>query len=73
MKIIITFHTTYDSLKAETVLINADINIKIRPIPRHISSDCGLGIEAKVEDKEQILEVLQNNDVEYEGIYDLEG
>lgn len=72
MGIIITFHTTYDSLKGETVLINAGLKIKIRPIPRHISSDCGLGIEGKIEDKDKIIEVLEENGVEYEGIYNLE-
>ena len=72
MKIIITFYTTYDSLKAEEVLKEAGLKINVRPIPREISSDCGLGIGGDIEDKEKILQVLNDSQVEYDNIYELD-
>lgn len=71
MKIIVTFYTTYDSLKAEEVLKEAGIKINVRPIPREISSDCGLGIGGDLGDKEKIIDVLNKSEVEYDSIYQL--
>lgn len=72
MKLIITFYTTYDSLKAEEVLKEAGLKINVRPIPREISSDCGLGIGGEVEDREKIIEALNRFQVEYDNIYELD-
>lgn len=72
MKIIITFYTTYDSLKAEEVLKEAGLKINVRPIPREISSDCGLGIGGDFVDKGRIIEVLNKSQVEYDNIYELD-
>ncbi|QNO15150.1 DUF3343 domain-containing protein [Alkalicella caledoniensis] len=69
MKIIITFYTTYDNLKAEELLSNEQIPIRVKPVPRHISSDCGLAIEGNIEDKTKIEEVLQRNEIEYENVH----
>lgn len=72
MNIIITFHTTYDNLKAEEFLTGKGISIKVKPLPRHLGSECGLVIEGKLEDKNIIEETLRLNEVEYENIHIIE-
>ncbi len=69
MKIVITFFTTYYNLKAEEVLLKASVPIKVRPVPREISSDCGLAIEGRLEDKERIEDILKRSNVEFEAIH----
>lgn len=69
MKLLVTFNTTFDSLKAEQSLLSEGVNIRIRPIPRHISSDCGLCIEGDEGDRERILDCLYKSEVEYDKIH----
>ena len=41
---IILFHTTQAAIRAEKVLEQAGIKTKLLPVPRHISSDCGISL-----------------------------
>ncbi|WP_350343551.1 DUF3343 domain-containing protein [Proteinivorax tanatarense] len=68
-KLLITFPTTYDSIKAEEVLKQHDVSLRVRPVPREISSDCGLAIQCELDIEEQALRFLKENEVEVEGIH----
>lgn len=39
---VILFHTSSHALRAEKVLKQEDIPCKLVPVPRHLSSDCGV-------------------------------
>ena len=68
-KLLITFPTTYDSIKAEEVLKQNKVSLRVRPVPRDISSDCGLAIQCEKKDEEQALKLLEQNEVEVESTH----
>ena len=39
---VVLFHTTSAAMRAEKVLKNAGIAVKLIPTPRELSSDCGI-------------------------------
>jgi hypothetical protein len=42
------FHTIHEVLKAEKILKKSAIEIELVPVPRRLSSDCGICIKSKV-------------------------
>jgi hypothetical protein len=69
---VILFHSTSYALRAERVLIQAGIGCKLIPVPRHLSSDCGVCVRVKRPDREAALAALEAAKVEMEGAHDLE-
>jgi len=41
------FYTIHDVLKAEKALKGRDVDIELVPVPRNLSSDCGMCIKLK--------------------------
>jgi hypothetical protein len=52
------FESVSHVLRSEKILENAGIPHKLIPVPRHISSDCGICIRFSVELKKQIEDTL---------------
>ncbi|MDY0186955.1 MAG: DUF3343 domain-containing protein [Syntrophus sp. (in: bacteria)] len=46
-------------LKAEKILKDQGIDLKLIPVPRHISSDCGVCIRVDADRKERVVGALQ--------------
>ena len=46
------------TVRAESVLLKNGVHCKMIPVPRNISSDCGVCVRIFAEDKEHALEVL---------------
>lgn len=55
---VLLFDSTSAALLAEKLLKKASISFKIIPVPRHISSDCGVCIRFFPPDREKIEEIL---------------
>lgn len=55
---VLLFDSTSAALFAEKLLKKEDISFKIIPVPRHISSDCGVCIRFSPSDREKIEEIL---------------
>ncbi len=66
---LITFHATSDAMRAEKCCSGVQIKSRLRPVPRELSSSCGLALEATSVRLEKIKEVLEDNRVEIEAIY----
>lgn len=66
---VITFFTIYHALKAEKVLQSEGININLIPVPREISSDCGVALQFDYREKEKVKEILENNLVKIDSFY----
>jgi hypothetical protein len=64
-----TFKSVSYAMKVETVLKKHNIRYKIIPVPRSISSSCGLCIRFNSDDLELLKEVVANNSLVYEQIY----
>jgi hypothetical protein len=57
------FKSTHDVIKAEKCCHKQGIKCKIVPIPRSISTECGMGIEAKPDQIKTIIELFNNNKI----------
>jgi len=68
--VILVYSTSY-ALRAEKVLAEAGIDCKLIPVPRHLSSDCGVCVRVRRADREGVLEALEAAEVEIEGVYDV--
>ena len=53
------FHSIHNVMLAEEVLLKAGINIDMIPVPRQISSDCGMCLAADSTDLEKIISHLK--------------
>jgi N-acyl-L-homoserine lactone synthetase len=70
---IVTFFTVHQALRAEKVLMEAGFKITMIPVPREISSDCGVALAFECEEETRVKEVLDSNTVKTECIHHLEG
>jgi hypothetical protein len=66
---IVLFHSTNWAIKAEKVLQRAGLEVKLIPVPRHLSSDCGVCIRFNWADEEAVRRALEEAQVEIEGIH----
>ncbi|MEW5767663.1 MAG: DUF3343 domain-containing protein [bacterium] len=66
---LVTFSSTHYALKAEKVLKENRLQVVPMPVPREISSSCGLCLSFDCRLKESVVEALKKKGVEVEGIY----
>jgi hypothetical protein len=66
---IITFHTTHFSLKAKKVLEKSGIHFETIPVPREFSSDCGFCLKALWEEKDEVVNIMKEDNVEFDRIF----
>jgi len=69
---IVTFFTVHQALRAEKVLMEAGFKITMIPVPREISSDCGVALAFACEDEAKVKTVLDSNTVKIECIHHME-
>lgn len=62
---VMLFKSVSHAMLAEKTLKEAGIPHKLIPVPRHISSDCGVCLRFQADDAERIVQVLSGK-VEYE-------
>jgi hypothetical protein len=68
---VILVHSTSYALRAEKVLAKAGIACKLIPVPRQLSSDCGVCVRISRADREAVVQVLGDASAEMAGIYDI--
>jgi hypothetical protein len=67
---VITFESVYFVMKAERVLRQGGMDIRLIPVPRQFSSDCGLAIELSSQALDRVKEILQKNGVKAESFHE---
>ncbi len=67
---VILVYSTSHALRAEKVLMKAGIPCKLIPVPRHLSSDCGVCVRIEQADREAALQALEVAGVGLEGVHD---
>ena len=60
------------ALQVEKHLIKASIKCKLIPIPRHLSSSCGVCVRIATKDKEKSEKLLLSSHVPLDGLHDLD-
>jgi hypothetical protein len=68
--VILVYSTSY-ALRAEKVLGQAGIPCKLIPVPRHLSSDCGVCIRIERADRKAARQALEDAGVGLEGVHDI--
>ena len=63
------FYSVSSALRAEKLLKREGIMIKPIPVPRHLSSDCGICLRFERPDEERITRILEEERVEVAGIH----
>jgi hypothetical protein len=68
--VILVYSTSY-AIRAEKILHVAGISSKLIPVPRHLSSDCGVCLRIARSDREAAVQALQGAGLEIEGVRDI--
>jgi len=66
---VVIFYSTSAAIRAESLARKDKLIVKLIPVPRNLSSDCGICLRFNNEDKQKIKEILKENKIEYENIY----
>jgi hypothetical protein len=69
---VILVYSTSHAIRAEKVLHKAGVKSKLIPVPRHLSSNCGVCLRIDRIDVEEARQALEKAKVEIEGIHNLE-
>lgn len=70
LKLVITFHTTADAMAMEKICRERKVPGRLIPVPRSISAGCGLAWCAPLEEREQLLIVLNDSNIGEEEIHE---
>jgi hypothetical protein len=65
-KYIILFESTHWVIRAERLCQKAGISCQAIPVPRAITSDCGIALEINADDKAGIEQILKANSINAE-------
>jgi hypothetical protein len=57
---VVLFESISHALRAEKLIKAAQITCKLVPVPRHLSSDCGVCLRFNTDAKDQVENILQN-------------
>lgn len=68
---VVLFHSTSAALRTEKLAADAGIRVKLVPVPRRLSSDCGVCIAFDPADRARIEELIHHNAVPFERISSL--
>jgi hypothetical protein len=68
---IILFPSIHFALRAEKLVKQKGILHKLIPVPRHLSSDCGVCLRIPWEKKEEALGILTQSGVKVDGAHPL--
>jgi hypothetical protein len=53
-KVIVIFPSTYAAIKAERLCLESGIACRVIPVPRDISSDCGVALEIDPTERDRV-------------------
>jgi hypothetical protein len=68
--VILVYSTSY-AIRAEKLLAQEGIPVKLIPVPRQLSSDCGVCVRVKRNAVEAALRILERAGLEIDGAHDL--
>ena len=68
---VILVYSTSHAIRAEKVLAEAGISCKLIPVPRHLSSDCGVCVRIEPSQREAAVETLKAAKVELDGVHQI--
>jgi len=70
---VVLFNTISAAMRSEKVLLREQLDIKLIPTPRGLSSDCGVAMRFDWSQAENVRILLDEAGVEIEGIHRIQG
>lgn len=70
-KVVVTFHTTTQAIFMEQCCRQENFPGRLIPVPRQISSGCGMAWCSPREERQKLKGLIEENGIEAEGIYEL--
>ena len=68
---VILFPSVHFALRAEKLVKQKGISHKLIPVPRHLSSDCGVCLRIPWEKREEVMEILAQAGVKVDSSHPL--
>ena len=65
----VLFSSVHFVLRAEKLLKEKGFSPKVIPIPRHLSSDCGVCLRIPWEKRQEITAILEGAGLKWEGVH----
>jgi hypothetical protein len=66
---VVLFYSVSSALRAEKLLKEKGVIMKPIPVPRHLSSDCGICLRFERSEEARIKMILEEKQVEIQGVY----
>lgn len=70
-RLVVTFYTTAAVMEMEKLCADSGIRGRIFPVPRSLTSDCGMAWQMSVEDRGRLDRLLAEHPIEIEGICEM--
>lgn len=58
---VVLFQSVHFAMRAEKILLEANVTFKLIPVPRHLSSDCGFCVRFTWSDREIVEKLLAHD------------
>ena len=68
---VLLFHSTSGAVRAEKVLQSAGLEVRLIPVPRHLSSDCGVALRFDWVCVEEAASLLEKAGVVFESLHQI--
>ena len=65
---VVLVYTVSQAIKIEKELAKAGIACKLIPVPRFLSSDCGVCVQIQKDDEEKVQQLLLDSNIEIQGL-----
>jgi len=65
---VVLFESTSAALRAEKEVKEHGLKVKLIPVPRHLSSDCGICLRFDWQDMDKVKELLDSGDLKFMGV-----
>jgi len=62
---VMLFYSTNWAIRAESLAVRAGLDVNLIPTPRHLSSDCGTALRFHWVDREALMRLLNERDVDF--------
>jgi len=66
---VFVFYCIHDVMKAEKTIKDSGIPVDIIPVPKQVSSDCGMAISLEEEHKLRVQNMLATYNIDIKGVY----
>ena len=71
LKLVVTFHTTADAMAMEKACMESGAKGRLIPVPRSLSAGSGLAWCTDLEEKERIVDIMEEKKIDREALHEV--